>query len=176
VGEVVIRDAVESDVPAITSILNALLTTTTYEWRDEPHSVDQRALWLQGQQAGGRPVLVAVDAGAVVGWASYGDFRDASARPGYRYTVEHSVHVRETHTGRGIGRALVEALMVRAAAAGMHVMVAATDGSNERSIRFHERLGFTVVAVMPETGAKHGQWLDLVLLQRRLDDRRAPPG
>jgi L-amino acid N-acyltransferase YncA len=53
-------------------------------------------------------------------------------------------------------------------------MVAAVDGANEASIRFHERLGFVEVAHMPQIGAKFGRWLDLVLLQLRLDDRTAP--
>jgi phosphinothricin acetyltransferase len=53
-------------------------------------------------------------------------------------------------------------------------MVAAIDGANDASIRFHERLGFTVVARMPETGQKFGRWLDLVLMQRILDSRPAP--
>jgi L-amino acid N-acyltransferase len=54
-------------------------------------------------------------------------------------------------------------------------MIAAVDGANEASIRFHERLGFVEVARMPELGAKFGRWLDLVLLQLRLDDRTPPP-
>jgi phosphinothricin acetyltransferase len=54
-------------------------------------------------------------------------------------------------------------------------MVAAIDGANEKSIRFHERLGFVEVARMPNIGAKFGRWLDLVLLQLGLDDRTAPP-
>jgi phosphinothricin acetyltransferase len=53
-------------------------------------------------------------------------------------------------------------------------MVAVMDGENAASIRFHERLGFVEVARMPELGAKFGRWLDLVLLQLRLDDRTAP--
>ena len=54
-------------------------------------------------------------------------------------------------------------------------MVAAIDGENEASIRFHERLGFVEVGRMSEIGAKFGRWLDLVLLQLRLDDLPAPP-
>lgn len=175
-GEVVIRDATDDDVEAITAIQNALLATTTVEWRDEPYTVDQRNLWLQAQRAARRPVLVAEDDGEVVGWASYGDFRNSSLRPGYRFTVEHTIHVCDRHTGRGVGRALMEELVTRAGEAGVHVMVAAVDGANERGVRFHERLGFTEVGRMPEVGAKHGRWCDLVLLQRRLDDDAAPPG
>jgi phosphinothricin acetyltransferase len=57
---------------------------------------------------------------------------------------------------------------------GKHTMIAAIDGANQASIRFHERLGFIEVGRMPEIGAKFGRWCDLVLLQMRLDDRTAP--
>ena len=117
-------------------------------------------------------MLVAADGGAgeAVGFAAYGSFRGAGRWPGYRLTVEHTIHVREDHWGSGTGRLLLEALVDRARAAGLHVMVGAVDGANDASLRFHERLGFTEVARMPEVGVKFGQWLDLVLVQRILDE------
>jgi L-amino acid N-acyltransferase YncA len=113
----------------------------------------------------------AVDGEDVVGWATYGDFRDSVRWPGYQPTVEHSIHVRRDRWGRGIGRRLLQTLSERARQAGKHVMVAAIDASNLGSIRFHERLGFFEVARMPEIGEKFGRRLDLVLMQRMLDDR-----
>jgi putative acetyltransferase len=68
----------------------------------------------------------------------------------------------------------MSALIEEARRCGKHTMVAAIDGGNQASIRFHERLGFVEVARMPELGTKFGRWLDLVLLQLRLDDRPAP--
>ena len=125
-------------------------------------------------QAAGCPLLVAEHGGEVVGFAGYGAFRDNAKWPGYRLTVEHSIHVRESHWGTGVGRALIDALIERAKADGIHVMVAAVDGENDASIRFHERLGFIEVARMPQVGTKHGRWLDLVMLQLRLDDTDPP--
>ena len=113
----------------------------------------------------GHPVLVAVDAEVVVGWATYGDFRDTGRWPGYRFTVEHSVHVAESHWGRGVGRALMVALVETARRAGKRVMVAAIDAGNVGSIEFHARLGFVEVGRMPGVGDKWGQRLDLVLMQ-----------
>jgi phosphinothricin acetyltransferase len=110
----------------------------------------------------------------VVGFAAYEHFRGDGKWPGYRGTVEQTIHVRESHWGRGVGRALIEGLVERAQAAGLHVIVAAIDGDNEASIRFHERLGFVEVARMPQTGQKFGRWLDLVLMQRVIDDRPQP--
>ena len=110
-------------------------------------------------------MLVAGDASGVVGFGSFGDYR---AWPGYRYTVEHSVHVRADRRGEGVGTALVQALIERAAALGKHVMIAGVEAENAASIRLHERLGFAVVARLPEVAWKFDRWLDLVFLQRRL--------
>lgn len=164
-----IRDAGAVDVDEMTRIYNALLATTTIEWTDEAQGVSDRRRWQERQQDAGLPVLVAVsDEGGVIGWASYGPFRDNERWPGYRFTVEHSVHVDERWWGHGVGRALVEELIGRAAAAGLHVIVAAVDGDNDASIRFHERLGFEAVGHLRQVGHKHDRWLDLVLLQRTL--------
>ncbi len=171
-----IRDATVDDIEAITEIHNALLTTTTIEWTDTPHTTDERRAWFEHKQAAGFPVVVAVDGGEVVGFATFGDFRDVARWPGYGTTVEHTVHVRESHWGVGVGRALVAELIERARERGKHVLVAGVDGENDASIRFHERLGFVEVARMPQVGAKFGRWLDLVLLQLRLDDRAQPGG
>jgi phosphinothricin acetyltransferase len=167
-GDVVIRDATVADAAAIAVIYNALLVTTSVAWTESPESVDDRTAWLVDQGHRGRPVLVAVLDDDVIGFASYGDFRDSTKWPGYRFTVEHTVHVAETHWSAGVGRALLEALVARATEAGAHVMVGAIDGANDGSIRFHRRLGFEVVGRMPGTGFKFDRWLDLVLMQRTL--------
>jgi phosphinothricin acetyltransferase len=166
--DIVVRDAGDGDVTAIARIQNAFIDSTTIDWRDEPYSVDDRRAWLERHRAGGRPVLVAEIGGAVVGFAAYGDFRDTARWPGYRGTVEHTVHVDAAHWDSGAGRALVEALCERAAAAGVHAIVAGIDGDNHMSIRFHERVGFVHVGRLPEVGRGHGRWLDLVLMQRIL--------
>jgi len=165
-----IREARSVDVPAITQIQNALIGSTSYEWREAPHALAGRRAWLAEKQAHGFPVLVAVDeeSGEVVGWAAYGDFRDSVRWPGYRFVVEHTIHVRRDQWGNGIGRALLDELIVRASAAGVRVMIGAIDGTNTRSIEFHARLGFAEVGRLPGIGDKGGQPLDLVLMQRDL--------
>lgn len=163
-----LRDARADDLPTIVELYNQLLATTTYEWTEEPHTLAGRTDWLAVKRAGGWPVVVAVDEtdGGVVGVATYGDFRDTTRWPGYRPTVEHSIHVRQSHWGRGVGRLLLDDLLRRAAADGRHVMIGAIDGSNTDSIAFHLRCGFTEVARMPELGLKFGRRCDLVLMHR----------
>jgi len=165
---VTVRDATPADLPGVTAIYNALLETTTHEWTETLHTLEEREQWLADQRASGRPALVAIDDGEVIGWATYGDFRDSQRWPGYRFTIEHSIHVREDQWGRGVGRSLMDALVERARSEGRHVMVAGIDSANTGSIRFHERLGFVEVARMPEIGEKFCRRLDLVLMQRLL--------
>lgn len=107
----------------------------------------------------------------MLGYASFGDWR---AFGGYRHTVEHSVYVRADTRGAGIGRALMQALILRARGLGKHVMVAAIEAGNAGSIRLHEKLGFQQVGHLNEVGTKFGAWLDLVFLQLVLDRRRTP--
>ena len=159
-----VRDADERDLPAMADLANALLLTTTIEWTDEPHTAESHAAWVAAHDV----VLVAVDGDELLGFAAYADFRDSEKWPGYRFVVEHTVHVREAAWGSGVGRTLVEALADRARDAGKRVIVAAVDGENDASIRFHERLGFVEVGRLPGIGFKLDRWLDLVLLQRTL--------
>ncbi len=179
------RDAGPSDAAPIAALANALIPTTTYTWTDRLEPVEERAAWVAARQAAGFPVLVAVDTADadatgeadVLGWASFGDFRDTVRTPGYLITAELTVHVREGSWGRGIGRALLAELDERARAAGKKVLVAGIDATNERSIAFHRQLGFVETARMPGVGELRGRRLDLVLLQREVGlHSRTPSG
>jgi phosphinothricin acetyltransferase len=166
--EVVVRDAKNADMPHCRDIYNARVHTTTHAWTQTPQTLGERRAWFRRQRRANYPVLVATLDDEVVGFAAYGSFRGAGKWPGYRHTVEHTIHVREAAWGRGIGRQLLEALIERAREDDIHVMVAAIDSSNTESIAFHERLGFGIVGRMPEVGRKFDAWLDHVLMQRIL--------
>jgi L-amino acid N-acyltransferase len=163
-----IRDAEESDLPGLLAIYNDVIATSTAVYTDAPVTLEDRRQWRQARLASGYPVLVAIDSSGVLGFSTFGDFR---SWPGYRYTVEHTVHVRADCRGRGIGSELLEALFPRAAALDKHVMIAGVDAANSASIRFHERLGFQRAAHLKEVGHKFGRWLDLVFLQRWIASR-----
>lgn len=166
-----IRPAGEADLPAITAIYNAVIATSTAIYMDDPVTLEDRGTWFAARRAAGYPLLVADDGDGVLGFATFGDFR---AFPGYRHTVEHSVHIRADARGRGLGTALVSALFEPARALGKHVMIAGVDAANEGSIRMHERLGFERGAVLREVGRKFGRWLDLAFMQKFLDAPGAP--
>jgi phosphinothricin acetyltransferase len=163
-----IRAARPADVEAITALYNQYIDTRTIEWTERRHTVTGRAAWLAAKQHDRWPVLVADLDGEVVGVATYGDFRDSTAREGYRFVVEHSIHVAEHVHGRGIGTALMRDLIDHARAAGLHAMIGGIDGENPESIEFHRRLGFVEVGRLPDIGYKFDRWLTLVFVQLRL--------
>jgi L-amino acid N-acyltransferase YncA len=161
-----IEDATDDDLPAVVAIYNDVIRTSTAIYREEPATLAERQAWNETRKTNGYPLLVArTDDTPVAGFATFGDFR---AWPGYRFTVEHSVHVAESHRGRGIGTALMRELIGRGAALGKHVMVAGIDADNAGSIRMHERLGFEQTGHLKQVGRKFDRWLDLVFMQRLL--------
>lgn len=162
-----IRPAQSTDLPEILGIYNDVIATSTAIYSLEPSTLQERSTWLAARTANGFPVLTAELDGAVAGFASFGEFR--GFWPGYRYSVEHSVHVRSDLRARGIGGGLTAALFPLAAAMGKHLMIGAIDADNDVSLRMHARLGFVRVGHLPEVGRKFGRWLDMVLMQRYLD-------
>ena len=160
-----IRPAGEADLPGILAIYNHAVVNTTAIWNDTLVDLDNRRAWYAGRAKQNYPVVVADEAGAVLGYGSFGDFR---AFDGYRFTVENSVYVAEGARRRGIASLLLAALIDHGRALGKHVMVAGIAADNDVSIRLHARHGFVESARMPEVGFKFGRWLDLVFMQRRL--------
>ena len=157
-----IRDAVLSDIDEITAIYNQVLTTSTAIYNDVATTRDERIAWWKGRLEQGYPVIVAEEEQAVAGFGSFGDFRPW---PGYRFTVEGTVHIDASLRGRGVGTQLLKELIVRARAAGKHTMIAGVDSENTTSLDFLEHFGFERVAHLREVGFKFDRFLDLILLQ-----------
>lgn len=167
-----IRDATEHDLPAIRAIYNDAVLNTTAIWNEQPVDLANRQAWFSARQAQQYPILVTVGNDEVTGYASFGDWRPFE---GFRYSVEHSVYVRNDQRGKGLGPRLMQALIERARSCGKHVMVAAIESGNLASIRLHERLGFVTTGQMPQVGIKFGRWLDLTFMQLTLNPGAEPP-
>lgn len=167
-----IRDATEKDLPAIRDIYNDAVRNTTAIWNEQPVDLANRLAWFNARQAQGYPILVAVENDEVTGYSSFGDWRPFE---GFRYSVEHSVYVRNDQRGKGLGPRLMQVLIERARSAGKYVMVAAIESGNQASIRLHERLGFVTTGQMPQVGIKFGRWLDLTFMQLSLNPGAEPP-
>ncbi len=168
----VVRAAEPRDIPAIASIFNHEILTGTSSWQADPRTATEMEAWAEACVSDGYPLLVAeLPSGDIAGYASYGPFRTF---PGYRFTVEHSLYVAASARRKGIASALIEALVAAATEAGMHAMIGGVSADQPASIAFHARHGFREVGRLPQVGAKFGRWLDLVLMQRLLDENAAP--
>ena len=171
-----LRDARDADLAAVQAIYahHVLRGLATFE--EVPPSVDEllarRAAVLQL----GLPYLVAEAAGCVVGYAYAMSYRP---RPAYRHTIEDSVYVADGLAGRGIGVALLGALVDRCDAGMWRQMIAIIGNSgNAASIALHRRLGFAMVGTLSCAGFKLGRWVDTVIMQRALGPggTTLPPG
>lgn len=104
------------------------------------------------------------DGGGVLGWVAVSA---VSGRPVYAGVVEHSVYVDPAAQGRGVGRALLAALIGSTEAAGIWTIQSGLFPENAASLRLHQRAGFRVVGTRERLGRHHGRWRDVVLLERR---------
>lgn len=159
-----IRPATEADLPAIAAIYADAVLTGTASYELEPPSLDEMATRFSGVSCAGYPYLAADDGGRILGYAYAGPFRP---RPAYRFAVEDSIYVDPAAKGRGIGRALLVALIEASTALGFRQMIAVIgDGRPDSpSVILHERLGFRHAGRLQGSGYKFGRWLDTVFMQ-----------
>lgn len=170
---VVIRDALDGDVPAIQGIYAHHVLHGTASFELEPPTVEQMRERLAGVVANSMPYIVAEIDGVVRGYAYTTPYRP---RPAYRHTVEDSVYLEDGWAGRGIGGKLMAELIARCTAGGWRQMLAVVgDSANAASLALHARFGFRPVGTLRSVGFKHGQWRDTVLMQRELGDAEHTP-
>ena len=108
--------------------------------------------------------LVAREDGEVAGWAA---LSPVSSRCVYGGVAEVSVYVRETARGRGVGLALMKALVEESEKAGIWTLQAGIFPENAASIDVHGKVGFRIVGVREKLGVMDGRWRDVVLMERR---------
>jgi phosphinothricin acetyltransferase len=176
-ARVLVRDSRDADVPAMLAIylhhirrgVDPGVDTGDFETPDA-EDIKRRRKTMHRRKM---PHIVAESAGVVVGYAYAVPFRK---RPAYRYCVKHSIYVHSSQLHRGIGRALMSALIDACAAAGFRQMIGYIDAANEASLAIHERFGFRRVGYLPQIGYKFGHWTDSVMVQRSLGlGATAPP-
>ncbi|MDX3907659.1 MAG: N-acetyltransferase family protein [Pigmentiphaga sp.] len=161
-----IRDATDADMSAIQAIYAFHVLHGVASFEEVPPSLEEMRTRRATVLGLGLPYLVAEQNGVILGYSYAGSYR---ARPAYRHTIENSVYVAEGASGRGIGVALMEALIARCEAGPWRQMVAVIgDSGNTASIALHKRMGFEMVGVLRSVGFKHGRWVDTVLMQRAL--------
>ena len=159
IDDVNVRPARLEDAAGIAEILNYYVIHTTATFRTEAELVDERILQERDPR---HPVVIAEAGGRLVGFASLSPFRP---RAGYSLTAEVGVYVRDEWHRRGIGRTLVQDVIARGRAVGLHAIVAGCCTESVGSIALMESLGFTRVAHFHEVGRKFDRWLDVVFLE-----------
>ena len=163
-----LRPATPADVAAITRIYAEAVVHGTASFELEPPSEDEITRRMRALLDGEFPYLVAELDGAVVGYAYAGPYR---TRPAYRFTVEDSIYVDPKAQGRGIGRTLLDRLIVESTSRGFRLMVAVIgDSAQAPSIELHRAAGFEMVGTFENLGFKFDRWLDSVLMQRALGE------
>ncbi|NYT63594.1 N-acetyltransferase family protein [Alcaligenaceae bacterium] len=168
-----IRDAVPEDMAAVQHIYahHVLHGTATFE--EEPPTVSDMLARQAHVQTSGMPYLVAVQNNDIIGYCYASSYRP---RVAYRYTLEDSIYLAEGHSGKGLGKALLTALIERCEQGPWRQIVAVIAGNNNHgSIGLHRSLGFTHVGTQPATGFKFNQWIDVVFMQRALGPGSTTP-
>ena len=162
-----IRAVRTSDIPVITRIYAHAVEHGTASFELSPPDEAEMAKRMRHLLDNNFPYLAAEMAGEVCGYAYAGPYR---ARPAYRWTVEDSVYMAPTMYRRGIGRALLAALIEAAEAREFRQMIAVIGDSVRQapSVGLHKALGFRHVGILQDVGFKHGRWLDSVIMQRAL--------
>lgn len=170
----IVRPSTPQDVGALTAIYGHHVLNGLGTFEEVPPSAEDMAARRLVIVERGLPYLVAEDEGRVLGFAYAGPFRPRAA---YRYTVEDSVYVAPDATGRGVGKAVLSAVIEACEAFGIRQVVAVIgDSGNAGSIGLHTSLGFEPAGIGKGFGWKHGRWVDIVWMQKALNggDATAP--
>ncbi|HEX3920112.1 MAG TPA: GNAT family N-acetyltransferase [Caulobacteraceae bacterium] len=167
----IVRSASLDDAAAVAAIYGHHVLHSLGTFEETPPSVAEIAGRMEAVLSRGLPYLVAEDAGRVLGFAYAGPFRPRAA---YRYTAEDSVYIAPDQMGRGVGKALLGQVIAACEAMGLRQLLAVIgDSGNAGSIALHRSLGFQDRGIGRAVGFKHGRWLDIVTLQRPLNDGAA---
>jgi phosphinothricin acetyltransferase len=161
-----VRPATPEDLPAIQSIYAHHVLHGLASFEEAPPPVEEMRRRYDDVRARGLPYLAADFGGTLVGYGYCAPYRSRSA---YRYSLEDSVYVRGGSEGRGVGSALLGALIERCESLGYRQIIAVIgDSANLASINLHASYGFVRVGTLRSAGFKLGRWVDSVLMQRPL--------
>ncbi len=162
----IIRDATPGDMIAVQRIYSEHVLHGTATFEEVPPSVDDMLQRRAQILAAGMPYLVAIVDGEVAGYCYAAQYRP---RVAYRYTIEDSIYLAANQAGKGLGKALLAALIERCEQGPWRQMIAVIAGNNNySSIGLHRSMGFTHAGTQVATGFKFNEWIDVVFMQRAL--------
>ena len=159
-----IRFVEEKDVETLVSIYNYYIENTTCTLEMEPLSAAEFGVRVK-KIAERFPYLVYEENGEVLGYAYLSEF---NPRGGYRFTADLSLYVAQGARGKGIGRALYEAIEPMAREMGLRNIISLITAENELSLAFHDKLGFERVAKIEKIANKFDRWIGLCYCIKRI--------
>jgi phosphinothricin acetyltransferase len=162
--ELRIRDATAADAAAIAIIYNQGILDRIATLETEERTPDERVAWL-ATRGPRHPVLVAERDRVVVGWGSLNPF---NPRKAYEYVVDFSVYVERAWRGKGVGSALLRALIAQAKHLGYHKMVLSAFPWNALGLALYQKYGFRTVGTYKEQGLLDGRWVDTIIMEKIL--------
>ncbi|HEX8938401.1 MAG TPA: GNAT family N-acetyltransferase [Sphingomicrobium sp.] len=160
--DVTIRKVEASDAGAIAAIYSHHVVNGTATYDVDPPSIDETLAKIRNVTGKSWPFIVAEVEGRVGGYAYATQFRDRAA---YRFTAEDSIYVHPELTGRGVGKALLRALIDQSSAYGFRTIIAVIGGAEPASIAVHASCGFREVGRLKAVGFKFDRWLDSLYMQ-----------
>jgi len=167
-----IRPAGEDDAAASAAIYRPYVEDSPISFEERAPDAEEMKRRIVGDPPGFHPWFLAEEDGQVLGYAASSPFR---SRPAYRWTVETGIYLAPDVQGRGLGRALLSKLLAVLERQGYVAAIGAIALPNERSVAFHEKLGFTHTGTYRGVGFKLGEWLDVGLWQKDLTPRNVSP-
>jgi phosphinothricin acetyltransferase len=170
-SDLVIRPYSPADIPAVTRIYGHYVRDTVITFETSEPDEAEMASRFSTIAGKGHPLLIAEQDGQVIGYAYASTYRP---RPAYRFTAEDSIYVHPSQLGRGVVRALLEALLERSAQYGFRTVIAVIGGAEPASIALHEGCGFEEVGRLRRAGFKFGRWLDNMYMQIELPGAGEP--
>jgi L-amino acid N-acyltransferase len=169
---VTIRYARSGDAGAIAAIWNAMIRDTRFTFDHEVYSTEAIAAMISERQGAGYAWLISEEDGQVTGFATFAPFREGE---GYARTMEHTIFLDPDAAGEGLGEQLMRALEDEGRARGVHSFIACVTGENKVGRKFHLDMGFETIGVIPQAGWKFDRWMDLVIMQKRLNEEMSDP-
>lgn len=163
--EMKIRDAIETDLPAIIKIYNAAVATRIATAQLEPVTLEERCYWLKEHSPQRHPFWVLEIDGQIAGWLTLKPFLPRCA---YRGTAEVSVYVDEKFRRRGVGRGLLGEAISRARALEINAIVGLIFAHNEPSLKLFAQLGFEKWGLLPRVAQLDDIDRDLTIMGRHV--------
>ena len=161
-----IRDAIETDLPAIVEIYNSTVSCRNVTADLEPVSVDSRLAWFHHHTPDKRPLWVMECEGDIAGWLGFQNFY--SARRAYDVTAELSIYIAPSYRRQGVGRKLLQHAIARSPELGLKNLVGCIFATNTASLKLFEQFGFEHWGLLPAIAEFEHQTCDLVIVGRHI--------